>query len=135
MWKKLVSLVILTLFVSGCAANQASFYSYPAGAEVFVNGQSIGTTPCQFDYHNDAGSSYEVVIQKDGFNALNQVVESDETDHKSQNTWLAAGLVWSPLWLGALFTKKLKDSYEFILKEEPADLTASQIAGNTSQRF
>lgn len=135
MWKKLVSFAIISLFISGCATNQAAFISSPPGADVFVNGEAIGTTPCQFEYHNDAGSSYEVVIQKDGFELLNQKVQSDETDRDAQGTWLAAGLVWSPLWLGTLFTKKLKDSYEFILKQAPVDLTAAQSDDNDSQHF
>ena len=42
----------------------------------------------------------------------------------SRNRWLAAGVVWSPLWLGTLFTKKLKEGYEFVLKRSAPTMTA-----------
>jgi hypothetical protein len=45
-------------------------------------------------------------------------------DREARNTWLAAGVVWSPLWLGTLFTKKLKDSYAFVMKKTAPTYTA-----------
>ena len=67
----------------------------------------------------------EVTVAKDGFNPIHFQVKADEVDADARNTWLAAGVIWSPLWLGALFTKKFKDTYEFILAEETPHMTAS----------
>ena len=50
---------------------------------------------------------------------------TDEVDAEARNRWMAAGAVWSPLWLGTIFTKKLKDTYDFALRSEPAQLTAA----------
>jgi hypothetical protein len=52
-------------------------------------------------------------------------VVTDEVDSEARNRWLVAGAVWSPLWLGAIFTKKLKDTYDFALSAEPQQMTAS----------
>jgi hypothetical protein len=46
MLKKLVAVLLLTLFTSACA-HQAAFLSEPAGATVSVDGQPIGVTPCR----------------------------------------------------------------------------------------
>jgi len=37
---------------------------------------------------------------------------------------MMAGVVWSPLWLGTFFTKKLKESYLFVMKRNEPLMTA-----------
>lgn len=120
MLKKIVAAAILLTFASGCA-HQALFLSEPAGATVYVDGKAIGVTPCEYDYKLSAGDNYEVTVKKEGFEAVNYTVVADEWDAKTRNILLAAGAVipgGSALALGALFTKRLKDSYEFVLQEE-----------------
>jgi PEGA domain len=134
MLKKVVAVVLMGIFSSACAANHASFMSEPPGAAVFVNGQPIGTTPCHLDYHCDAGSEYQVIIQKAGFEPVHRTLKADEVDQGARKTWLTAGLVWSPLWLGTLFTKKLKDSYEFVLKGLSPAITA-KVDADQPQKF
>jgi len=124
MFKKLIAIALLGLFCSACAANQAAFISEPAGANVYVNGDLVGTTPCKLDYHCNGGNDYQVVIEKDGYEPVAHTFKADEVDRSARKTWLAAGLVWSPLWIGTLFTKKLKDSYEIVLKQSGPELTA-----------
>lgn len=123
MFRKFVAVLMITLFTSACA-HQAAFMSDPPGATVSVDGQAIGVTPCQYDYTLSRGASYEVTIEKDGYDKIRHSVKADEVDREARNSWLAAGLVWSPLWLGALFTKKLKDSYEFVMKKTSPTYTA-----------
>lgn len=133
MLKKLFAIVLLGFFCSACAANQAAFISEPAGAQVYVDGALVGTTPCELDYHNGSGADYQVVIKKEGYEPVTHTFKADEVDHGARKTWLAAGLVWSPLWIGTLFTKKLKDSYEIVLKQSSPELTAKAGEAKPSQ--
>lgn len=124
MLKQLLAILLLSLFTCACAANQAAFISEPAGARVYVNGELIGTTPCQLSYRSSSGEDIQVVLQKEGFEAIEQTFKADEVDQGARKTWLTAGLVWSPLWIGTLFTNKFKDSYEIVLKQQAPQLTA-----------
>jgi hypothetical protein len=124
MLRKLILIVLLAMFTSACA-QQAAFVSNPPGAQVFIDGEEIGVTPCAFDYKLSQTESHEVKITKQGYNPVEFVVVADEVDTKARNRWVAAGAVWSPLWLGTIFTKKLKDTYDFALLEEPQQMTAA----------
>jgi len=122
MSKKLLALMLLLVFASGCA-RQTLLLSQPAGAQVEINGEKIGITPCTYKYSMSSEElHYAVVLSKPGFQTLATDVAADERDAKARNRWLAAGLVWSPLWLGTLFTKRLKDEYLFVLDEAPDNL-------------
>jgi hypothetical protein len=124
MYQKLFIIILLAIFTSACA-QQAAFVSTPPGAQVFIDGEEIGVTPCAYDYKLSNNAQHDVTIAKDGFEPVNFVVVTDEVDTEARGRWLAAGAVWSPLWLGTIFTKKLKDTYDFALRSEPAQLTAS----------
>ena len=127
MLKKISAALLLVLFTSACAHQQAMFISEPAGAQVLINGKEIGTTPCAFDYKASAGETYEVCVKKDGYEMVEYAMVTDEVDKGARAKWIAAGLaipMGSPLFLGALFTKKLKDSYEFVMKPEAPRFTA-----------
>lgn len=132
MFKKIMAVLLLTLFTSACA-HQAAFHSEPAGATVFVDGQPIGVTPCQYNYKLSSGSNYEVILEKEGYEKIRHNVKADEVDREARNSWLAAGVVWSPLWLGTFFTKKLKDSYAFVMKKAAPAYTA-KIDGSDVER-
>lgn len=124
MLRKLFIIMLLTFFTSACA-QQAAFVSTPSGAKVFIDGQEIGETPCAYDYNLSNNESHDVTIAKPGYDKVNFVVITDEVDTAIRGRWLAAGVVWSPLWLGTLFTKKLKDTYDFALSAEPSRITAA----------
>lgn len=126
MVRKLIAVITL-LFLTTACANQAVFISNPPGAQVTVNGENIGVTPCAFDYASSSGETYQIVLEKTGFEPLQHDMKADETDTSARNGWLAAGVVWSPLWIGTFFTKKLKDSYQFVLKQD-SPLIAMDIA-------
>lgn len=131
--KKIIALLILGLFLSGCAANQAAFISEPPGAQVMVNGELIGNTPCRLDYHCDSGTEYKVVIQKEGYEPVTHTFKSDEIDRGVRAKWVTASIILpmgSPLLLGTLFTKKLKDSYEFVLKQETPQVAQQEVPGD-----
>lgn len=118
MKKKCLCLLVLVLFTSGCA-RQAMLLSYPPGAEVSVNGNHVGVTPCEYEYAVNGGERYTIVLSKAGYRTASHEVVADQSDKKLLKRWMAAGLVWSPLWLGTLFTKRLHDSYLFNLTEDP----------------
>ncbi len=124
MLRKLFIIILLATFTSACA-QQAAFVSTPSGAQVFIDGEEIGVTPCAFDYKLSKNDSHEVTISKQGYDPVNFVVVADEVDTTARTRWLAAGVVWSPLWLGTAFTKKLKDIYDFALLAEPPQMTAA----------
>ena len=124
MFYKLLVIIVLA-FLSTACAQQAAFVSYPSGAQVFVDGQAIGITPCKFDYKLSQNTSHNIKIAKDGFESVDFVVVADEVDTVARDRWLVAGAVWSPLWLGTIFTNKLKDTYDFALLPEPRQVTAA----------
>jgi hypothetical protein len=135
MLKKVVAVLILGFFTSACA-NQALILSEPAGAQVYVDGQSIGQTPCKYEYSNSAGTSYAVTVEKPGYEAIQYRLEADKTDVNARRMWLTAGLViplGSPLFLGTFFTKKLKDSYNFVMKKAAPQLTAQAEPGEEAR--
>ena len=120
---RIICLLMIVLFTSGCA-RQAMLLSYPPGAEVAINGEQVGFTPCAYEYSLSAGDRYRVEVSKPGYRTTTTEMVAEQSDKKARNKWFAAGLVWSPLWLGTLFTKRLHNVYMFNLKEEPAALTA-----------
>jgi hypothetical protein len=124
-FQKIVATLLLGFLVTGCA-HQASFISDPPGARVIVDGAEVGVTPCNYPYRLSPGGQYEVVIEKEGYDTMHHLIKADEVDREIRNRWLAAGVVWSPLWLGTLFTKKLKDGYEFILRKSDDTVTAQK---------
>lgn len=126
MLHRLFAIILLTVFTSACA-QQAAFVSTPPGAKVFVDGEQIGVTPCAFDYTLGQNDRHEITIAKEGFEEVDFVVTTDEVDTTARNRWLVAGAVWSPLWLGTIFTKKLKDTYDFALRAEPPKMTATAV--------
>lgn len=132
MTRRLLAALLLLCFTSACA-QQAVFLSDPPGAAVFVDGRQIGTTPCTYRYQNGTGGDVQVEMAKQGYEQVDFAVHADEVDGSARNRWLAAGVVWSPLWLGTFFTKKLKSSYEFVLKKAPAAMTAQ--APGSEPRF
>lgn len=134
MFKKLFVIIMLALLTSACA-QQAAFVSTPPGAQVFIDGKEVGVTPCEFDYKLSQTATHEVIIDKEGYDPVNFVVVTDEVDTSARNKWLAAGAVWSPLWIGTMFTKKLKDTYNFALRAEPAQTTASTTTINNSKEM
>lgn len=122
--RKVIAVVLLALFTSACA-QQAAFVSTPPGAKVFIDGREVGVTPFNYDYKLGHNGKHDVRIAKEGYDAVDITVVTDEVDSEARNRWLVAGAVWSPLWLGTLFTKKLKDSYDFALRAEPPKMTAN----------
>ncbi len=124
MISKCVAMFLLLAFLSACASQQALIQSEPPGAIVMINGQAVGQTPLYYDYKLSSGKQHQVSISHQGYEEIDLTIKADKTDTGALKRWLMAGVVWSPLWLGTLFTKKLKESYLFVMKRETPQLTA-----------
>lgn len=124
MKSKLLTLIVLVAFLSACAPHQAIIQSEPPGAIVTINGNEIGTTPVPYDYALSTGSQHQVTISQQGYESVDLTIKADKTDSGAMKRWLMAGVVWSPLWIGTFFTKKLKESYLFVMKRHSPQMTA-----------
>ncbi|SHJ37316.1 PEGA domain-containing protein [Malonomonas rubra DSM 5091] len=124
MKSKLLTLIVLCAFLCACAPHQALIQSEPPGAVVTIDGKEIGETPVRYDYALSSGSQHQVTISQQGYEQVDLTIKADKTDSGAMKRWLAAGVVWSPLWLGTLFTKKLKESYLFVMKRSSPQMTA-----------
>lgn len=87
------SLILLALLV-GCQS--VTVHSAPYGADVFVDGERIGKTPCKFKASTVIGSDYVVEVRLAGYRPY---VEAVETEWGPGSTWnLLASLIFlSPL--------------------------------------
>lgn len=124
MLKKLISLILLLTFVCACSPTTALIKSEPSGAIVTVDGTEIGMTPVKYSHTLSTGSEHNIRLQHQGFEPVEMTIKADKTDSNAFKRWIKAGLVWSPLWLGTLFTKKLKESYMFVMKRTEPQMTA-----------
>ena len=124
--KRLFCIALILLTLTACAKQQTMFLSQPEGARVTIDGTYVGTTPCNFEYNLSAGAEHKLVLEKDGYQPLVLTVSADETDPSAQKQWMAAGLIWSPLFLGSLFTKGMNDSFMVVMQpDSPALATAT----------
>ncbi|MCW8860342.1 MAG: PEGA domain-containing protein [Deltaproteobacteria bacterium] len=124
MKSKLLTLLVLVAFLSACAPHQALIKSEPPGAIVTINGKEVGETPVYYDYNLSTGRQHQVQISRLGYEQVDLTIKADKTDSSAMKRWLMAGVVWSPLWIGTIFTKKLKESYLFVMKRNNPQLTA-----------
>lgn len=122
--KKLICFILLVTFASACAPHQAMINSEPPGAVVMIDGKELGTTPIAYDYRLSSGVNHQVTVARDGYEPVELTIAADKTDQGAMKKWMMAGLVWSPLWLGTFFTKKLKESYLFVMKRSEPQMTA-----------
>jgi hypothetical protein len=87
-------LAVALLVISGCQS--VPVHSAPYGAEVYVDGELIGKTPCKFKASTVIGADYVVEVRAKGYKTYTETVE---TEWGPGATWnLAASLLFiSPL--------------------------------------
>jgi len=120
----MISLILLATFASACAPHQAMIHSEPSGAMVMIDGTEVGATPIAYDYRLSSGEKHHVTVAREGYEPVALTIAADKTDQGAMKRWMMAGLVWSPLWLGTFFTKKLKESYMFVMKRSEPQMVA-----------
>jgi len=67
--KKVISLImIVILFLSGCATTKVNINTNVEGAKVTIDGKVIGETPINSTkLKNSSGKEYHVIIEKEGY--------------------------------------------------------------------
>ncbi len=124
------SLIIVVMLVASGCARKTMILSEPPGAQVLVEGKEVCTTPCAYDYKTgSSGQTYEVVLEKDGYDPVLYQMRASEVDEKARTSLWTAGLMipgGSLLWIGSIFTNKLQESYHFVMREEPAVIAANE---------
>src|SRR2546421_11168546 len=101
-------LAIALTFLSSCVS--VHVLSAPAGADVYVDGELVGKTPCKFKAKTIVGVSYEVIVRKQGYRDFRQVVES-EWDPYSLLWILSPLIILTPL-LGPVSPRYVEASLE-----------------------
>ena len=92
---------------------------------VIIDGKELGVTPVNYNHKLSSGQHHDISLQHHGFESVAMKIKADKTDSHAFKRWLKAGVVWSPLWIGTLFTKKLKENYMFVMKRSQPEMTAS----------
>jgi hypothetical protein len=86
--------LLLVVVLAGCQS--VPVQSMPYGADVWVDGEHIGKTPCKFKASTVIGCEYDVVVRMKGYRPYRETVE---TEWGPGTTWnlLASLLFLSPL--------------------------------------
>lgn len=107
--KSMAFFMSLTLLFSSCASS-TMIESTPIGAEVYLNGEHVGTTPYKHRDTKIVGSTTDVRIEKEGFETLQTSFSRDE---KADVGAIIAGVfVLFPF----LWTMKYKPVHSYELK-------------------
>lgn len=122
---KFTCLILLIAFTSACSPTRALIQSEPPGAMVIMDGKELGVTPVNYKHKLSSGMQHDIALKYQGFESVAMTITADKTDAPALKRWLTAGVVWSPLWIGTLFTKKLKENYMFVMKRSQPQMTAS----------
>lgn len=72
-----VALVVLVTFTCLACSTNTKFVSDPPGAKVYVNGEFIGETPCDFNSSTGLPERYHVQLFKDGYSTLNVYIDAE----------------------------------------------------------
>jgi predicted S18 family serine protease len=69
---KIISIILIAAFLAACqTTTKVNINTNVPGAQVTLNGQSLGTTPItKVKVKNGTGKSYGVVIEKEGYETL-----------------------------------------------------------------
>jgi hypothetical protein len=102
----------------GACAHTATLESDPPGADVYVDGDRVGVTPFPLEDAPSLGSSYDITLEKDGFEKRTVTLHQDR--------WvvpmLVAGGLLAPcscglsLLYGVTHARTLDDRYAWALK-------------------
>lgn len=84
MTKKLIALVMISLFLFGCTSATV-IKSNPPGAKLYLDGQFKGETPCTYADRAAAGTMRTVTLKKEGY--------KDFTGHIKRETLSVPALI------------------------------------------
>jgi hypothetical protein len=104
----LLVLLIVVCAVAGCVERKLTINTNPAGADVFLNDEEIGTSPVtvSFNWYGD----YNVTIRKEGFQTL--------TTHRKLESPLIDYFPFD-FFAGCLYPGQIVDSYQWSFELAP----------------
>jgi hypothetical protein len=117
-----VALIVLVTFTSLACSTATKFVSDPPGAKVYVNGEFIGETPCDFNSKSGLPERYHVQLFKDGYSQLNVYIDAEMS--------LVWALLLVPVTLGVAipWSWSLEGMYKFKLASAGAAPAAPAVA-------
>ncbi len=71
------SFLAILVLIASCSSS-TMINSYPSGAKVYMNGESVGTTPYQHSDTKIVGSSTNIRLEKEGYENYNAVISRNE---------------------------------------------------------
>jgi hypothetical protein len=72
-----VALIVLVTFTGLACSTNTKFVSDPPGAKVYINGEFIGETPCDFNSSTGLPERYHIQLFKDGYSQLNVYIDAE----------------------------------------------------------
>ena len=106
----IVALIVLVTFTSLACSTTTKFVSDPPGAKVYINGEFIGDTPCDFGTKTGLPDRYHIQLRKAGYSELNVYIDAE--------MWLVWALLVVPLTFGVSipWSWALEGMYQFKLE-------------------
>ena len=106
----IVALIVLVTFTSLACSTTTKFVSDPPGAKVYINGEFIGDTPCDFGTKTGLPDRYHIQLRKAGYSELNVYIDAE--------MWLVWALLVVPLTFGVSipWAWTLEGMYKFKLE-------------------
>lgn len=79
----LVPALLISVFVTGCSSDgvgeKVEVTSYPAGADIYVNGEEVGQTPYELSLGRK--STAKVRLEKDGYKTEEVMIAPKDNEH------------------------------------------------------
>lgn len=70
-------LLACVVFMTSCAST-TRIETYPSGAKLYVDGEFVGETPCDYTDSKIIGSSIGVRLEKEGYKPITTIITKDE---------------------------------------------------------
>ncbi len=75
---KAIALFLSILVLFGSCSSSTMINSSPTGAKVYINGESVGTTPYKHSDTKIVGSSSSIRLEKEGYESFNTSISRNE---------------------------------------------------------
>jgi len=106
--------VAVVLAAAGCS-HTVAVYSVPGGAQAFVNGRSIGTTPTQFVERSGYHEHFEFRAELSGYESWTERRVQDRPSRLLMPSVVGAYFLLLPI-VGVLWGYQLDDQVTLVLK-------------------
>jgi hypothetical protein len=106
-FKALALLMAAAIFLSSCASTTL-IQSVPSGAKVYIDGETVGTTPHPHTDKKIIFSNTSIVLEKEGYEPFATYITRSEEPNLGA---IIGGIFIWPIWLWALDYKAMR-TYE-----------------------